>query len=408
MLLSDKYSPKTLDEVVGNPSAISRIKVMGNDAKKGLIGKPLMLCGPSGVGKTCAAHALADTFGFETLELSASDYRDSETLRKTLLPAGNTSNLFKKRVLVILDEVDELSSKADSGAEKVIVEMIKKSRQPVLFIANDYWDRKITFLRELVEKCDFKKLTYDEVKGRLRFILEKEGKTMPDDIIDEIALKSSGDLRGAINDLELMIGADPDLRENLGYRNRKAEIYAVLDKIFLTNSFSLSRGAAADADVDLGMLINWVDENIPNRYVSKRSRSDAMESVSMASAFLEKAGRSGHYDYLKYSSILASSGVSLASNGSFTMLKQYTFPANIRFLSKTKKSRSELKSITTKLVYHMHAGKGNVSGTYLTMFKAMISRANKEYGMERVYEFFETKYGLGKEEVDAIAASRNY
>lgn len=408
MLLSDKYAPRTLDEVVGNTASVDRLRLFGLDAKKGLVGRPMMVCGPSGVGKTCSVNAMANTFGFETLELNASDYRDSDTLRKTLLPAGNTSNLFKKTVLIILDEIDELSSKFDSGAEKVITEMAKKSKQPVIFIANDFWNRKITFLREIVEKCEFKKLSTDEVYKTLMKILSAEGQKMPGDIVNEIALKSSGDLRGAINDLELMMGAEPELRENLGYRSRKAEIFGVLDRIFQTNSFATARAAAQDADVDLSMLINWVEENVPNRYATKKGRYDAMENLSSASKYLENASRTGHYDYLKYSSLFASAGVSLSGGGDFSMLKQYSFPANIRFLSHTKKSRNEMRAIITKLVYKIHTGKQNVSSTYITMFKLMIQRGEEEYGMERVYDFFESKYALGREEVDAIAKSKKY
>ncbi len=408
MLLSDKYAPKTLDDVVGNATSIQRLRLFGLDAQKGLVGRPLIVCGPSGVGKTCAVNALANTFGFETLELNASDYRDSETLRRTLLPAGNTNNLFKKKVLIILDEIDELSNKFDSGAERVITEMAKKSKQPVIFIANDFWDRKITFLREIAEKCEFKKLGVDEISRTLRRILSAQGEEMPDDLINEISLKSSGDLRGAINDLELMMGADPQLRENLGYRSRKVEIFGVLDNIFQTNSFATARAAAQDADVDLSMLINWIEENVPNRYATKKGRYDAMENLSSASKYLESASRTGHYDYLKYSSIFASAGVSLSGGGDFSMLKQYSFPANIRFLSHTKKSRNEMRTIISKLVYKIHAGKQNVSNTYITMFKLMIQRAGQEEGMEKVYDFFESKYSLEKGEVDAIASSKKY
>ncbi len=408
MLLSDKYSPATIGEVVGNVLSVGMLRRFGEEAQKGHISKPIMIYGPNGVGKTCAAHALANTYGFELLELNASDYRDAETLRTTLLPAGNSSNLFKKRVLIVLDEVDELSGKFDSGAEKTILELIKKSRQPIIFIANDFWDKKIAFLRDAVEKCEFKRLGFDEVSDFLKKIAANEGKEISSDIIDGISSKSNGDLRGAINDLELMLEGSEELMEHIGYRNRKMEIFSVLDKIFQTNSFATARSAAAEADVDLGMLINWVDENIPNRYSSKRSRYEALDNLSLASRYLEVASRTSHYDYLKYSSMLASAGVSLSSNGNFSMLKQYSFPASIRFLSLTKKSRGELRSIVSKLVYKIHAGRGNVSSTYITMFKVMIERAGKEEGMDAVYSFFESKYELNKEEVDAIASSKKY
>ncbi|MGC8694778.1 MAG: AAA family ATPase, partial [Candidatus Micrarchaeia archaeon] len=72
--------------------------------------KPLIIYGPPGTGKTTAAHALAYSNGFELIELNASDYRDKEKLEKLLLPASTSQGLFKRKILILLDEIDELSN----------------------------------------------------------------------------------------------------------------------------------------------------------------------------------------------------------------------------------------------------------------------------------------------------------
>ena len=111
---AEKYAPNTLNGIIGNSTARNRLMAFGIDVLEGKKVKPLILCGPSGVGKTAAAHAIAYSNGFELVELSASDYRDSESLRQKVLPLAKTRGLFNKKCLIVFDEIDELSSKFDS------------------------------------------------------------------------------------------------------------------------------------------------------------------------------------------------------------------------------------------------------------------------------------------------------
>jgi replication factor C large subunit len=103
----------------------------------------------------------------------------------------------------------------------------------------------------------------------LERISKSESKEMSKDMIAEIAKRSNGDVRAALNDLEMMFGADPELIDNLGMRDRKSEIFKVLDRIFLSANFDVARNSLLSTDIDIDMLINWVGQNIPNKYTSK-------------------------------------------------------------------------------------------------------------------------------------------
>ena len=115
LMLSDKYAPTTINGIIGNSECVSRLFEFAQAIHANAKPKPIMLFGPSGTGKTSAAHALAYGNGFELLELNASDYRDTLTLEKTLLPASRSKGLFNKNILILLDEIDEVSKKLDSG-----------------------------------------------------------------------------------------------------------------------------------------------------------------------------------------------------------------------------------------------------------------------------------------------------
>jgi replication factor C subunit 2/4 len=105
----EKYRPKTLDDVVGNVSAVDRLRVT---LKEGTIPN-IILSGPPGTGKTscvlCIARALLGPIYKEAvLELNASDERGIDAVRnkiktfaqkKVTLPPG-------RQKIIILDEVD--------------------------------------------------------------------------------------------------------------------------------------------------------------------------------------------------------------------------------------------------------------------------------------------------------------
>ncbi len=403
MSICEKYAPNTLNGIIGNNTARNRLMAFGIDVLEGKKVKPLILVGPSGTGKTSAAHALAYSNGLELIELSASDYRDSETLSHRILPLAKTRGLFSKKCLIVFDEIDELSSKFDSGPEKVIMTLIKESKHPIIFIANDYWNKKISFLREVPEKVEFKRVEASEVEALLQRISKAEKKEVPAAVITEIVKRSNGDVRAALNDLEMMFDADPELIDNLGMRDRKSEIFKVLDKIFLSANFDVARNSLLSTDIDIDMLINWVGQNIPNKYTSKVGIYDAYDNLSKASMFNEKASRKSYYGYLRYASILLSSGVSLSNTGNASMLTQYAFPATIRQLSRTKKERVAINDIALKLSPYLHASKRTIISSHVPIMGMIISMSIEKYGADVVYEFMERKYQLEKSEVQVIS-----
>ncbi len=406
-MLSDKYIPYTLNGIIGNRSSVESLKKLGAEMLAGSKVKPIMIYGPSGTGKTAAARALAYENGFEVLEFNSSDYRDADTIEKKAMPASMTRGLFNKRIVIIFDEIDELSAKFDAGAERTITKLINSSKQPVVFTASDYWDRKISFLRTKVDRIEFKKVDREEIRGFLKRIMEKEGKTVSEEILDEIVKRSSGDVRGAMNDLEMMFGAKPELIESLSMRDRKMEIFSVLDKIFLSGNFDIARYAAINTDADMGMLINWIDENIPNRYVSKGEIRSAYFYASKASRFYNNASRTNYYGYLRYAQIMLSSGVAMANTGRISMLNNYSFPANIMHMSRAKKGKEALTAIAGKLSYVLHANRKDIIRDGLPLIDLMMRAAEKESGAEAAARIA-ASMGLEEDEVKVLREYYKY
>ncbi len=226
-------------------------------------------------------------------------------------------------------------------------------------------------------------------------------------MIERIAASSNGDVRGAINDLEAMAGAKPELIENLGIRSRKVEIFGVLDGILLSKSFDTAKAALENSDVELEMVLNWLEENLPKRYLSRQSLSRAYDELALASRFLEKAKRTNYYGYLRYVNVLSSSGVSLASDGNISMIKPYSFPAKVKYLSSTKDYRSLLNITATSLISILHTDKRSIISTFMPMLATMIRKGLEEVGSDETFEFIEANYRIPKEAAEVIAGIRS-
>ena len=138
---TEKYRPAKLSEVVGNDNAISELRAwaeaIGSAEVKAK--KAAILHGPPGCGKTSAAYALASDMGWEVIELNASDQRN-EGVIKSIVGHASRSNTFSRRTrLIILDEADNLHGKEDRGGTRAITEVVKRTSQPVILIANDLY-----------------------------------------------------------------------------------------------------------------------------------------------------------------------------------------------------------------------------------------------------------------------------
>ncbi len=403
MLLYEKYTPHTLKELIGNRLSVEKLRQFGADIKSGKRPKPIMVYGPSGTGKTASIRALANENGFEMLELTSSDYRDAETLRKKLLPAAKTRGLFSNTTLILFDEIDELSSRFDKGAESVILQMLRESRQPIAFTASDFWDQRISFLRNHVERAEFKKVEIKEIIAYMRGIVKAEKQEAEEGALREIAYRSDGDVRAALNDLQMVLMGGNDIIDNLVVRNRKLEVFRVLDRIFMTNSFANAKTAIESSDIDVDMLINWVDENIPNRYWVKQSIDLAYDHLSFASRFFEMAERMRYYGYIKYSNS-GIAGVSISSGGNMKYVSPYAFPSKVKYLSVTKEARGMQSRIAMKLSPYLHTNRHEIISSYLPLFKNLFGNMADEK-KETLTDSLENDFKLEKEEIEFLTAS---
>jgi len=198
----EKYRPRSFEEVVDLEEVKARLKEF---VKVGNL-PHLLFYGPPGTGKTTMALVLARELYGEywrenTLELNASDERGIGVIRERVKEFARTAPVGKAPFkLVILDEADNMTSDAQQALRRIMEIYAQNTR--FILLAN-YVSRIID---PIISRCAvfrFSPMPRHLMAERLREIARSEGVELKDDAIDLIYEISEGDMRKAINLLQV-------------------------------------------------------------------------------------------------------------------------------------------------------------------------------------------------------------
>nr|CAD2197084.1 unnamed protein product [Meloidogyne enterolobii] len=198
----EKYRPKTLDDVVGNPEIIRRLKEF---SKTGNIPN-LIISGPPGCGKTTSIWALArDMLGDKVkdacLELNASDERGIDVVRERIKRFASTKVTLPDNIqkIVILDEADSMTEGAQQALRRIME--IFSSTTRFAFACNQS-DKIIEPLQSRCAIVRFTKLSDEQLLERIHYICKQENVKFVEQGIQAIIHTSQGDMRQALNNLQ--------------------------------------------------------------------------------------------------------------------------------------------------------------------------------------------------------------
>ncbi len=366
-----KYRPRKLSEFVNQEEAIEKIK---DWIKKWLSGKPerkaALFHGPPGSGKTSIVEALCREYGFQLIEMNASDYRREQDIERVAKLASAQRGLFANRRIILLDEIDglALAGGADAGAIEAIVELIETTRNPVIMTANNPWDLTFKTLRDHSVMIEFKRLDKRDVLEVLRRICAAEKLSCDEKALSFIAERSEGDLRSAINDLEAVAEGGGEVTEEIARqllraRDRILEPFEVVRKIFWSKYVWQAKLNATQTDLDPDTMMEWINENLPRQITDPEDLWRAYEALAKADVYRGRIVRTGSWDFLAYTIELMTAGVALAPKNDpkskFRWVK-YQFPEKIRLMSQTREYRALRDSMASIIGERIHASKAKV------------------------------------------------
>ena len=279
----DKYAPDSMTSVCGNKSTVEGIqawlRAWPNNQKSGFkkagasgkgIFRAALLHGPPGIGKTTAAHLVAKLEGYDVVESNASETRNKKLLETGLKGVLDTTSLLgyfagdgkkvdasKRKLLLIMDEVDGMSA-GDRGGVGAMAAVAKKTNIPIIMICNERRLPKMKPFDGNAAEFAFRRPTTDMIRSRIATICFREGIKLPSQVLNALIEGCNGDIRQIIN----MISTVKLDKKDIDFNDSKAMSKAwekhvilkpwdIVNKILRPQMFSASSTATLNDKTEL-------------------------------------------------------------------------------------------------------------------------------------------------------------
>ena len=278
-----KYRPASFQSVVGQEVVV---KTLLNAISHNRVAHAYLFCGPRGTGKTSIARIFAktlncldlkdntpcgkcahcldmnNTISMDVIEIDAASNRKVEDARNLLEKVQFTPVLGKNKIYII-DEVHMLTTEAFN----TLLKTLEEPPENLVFILATTESHKV--METIVSRCqkfDFRRISVDDIKNRLKYVAENENIKIDDDAIEFIARKSAGGLRDALALL--------DQSTVLALENKsitKKDITTLLGSVDDEDLFKLAQLIAnKNANEVINLLKTIVDKgNDPNQIIKE-------------------------------------------------------------------------------------------------------------------------------------------
>lgn len=203
--LAERMRPRTLDEFIGQAKIVGQGSLLRRAISADKLGSCIFY-GPPGTGKTTLANIIAENTHANFVKLNAVTSGVADA-KKVIEEAKDLLRMYGKRTYLLLDECHRWN-KAQSDS---VLQAIEQGY--IIFIGSTTENPFVSMTRAIVSRCrifSFSRLTDADIRlGLNRAIEDKERGLgnmrldVSEEAISHLAWASGGDLRTALNALEL-------------------------------------------------------------------------------------------------------------------------------------------------------------------------------------------------------------
>ncbi|CBA62163.1 putative ATPase [Clostridioides difficile R20291] len=216
MPLADKIRPKTMNDVIGQSHIIGNGKILSKILQSNFLPN-MIFFGPPGVGKTTVAEIIAERSNKSFYKINATN-SSLEDIKKVISELGSINNV--NGVLLYIDEIQSFNKKQQQSIlefmENGSITLIASTTEnPYHYVYKALLSRSTVFEFKPLEKLDIEK----GLKRAVEVLNEDSYMDIEcnNNAIEDIAILSDGDMRRALNILEVVVYSTKPNKDNITY-----------------------------------------------------------------------------------------------------------------------------------------------------------------------------------------------
>ena len=203
--LAERMRPRTIDEFIGQSKVVGKGSLLRRAIFAGRLGSCIFY-GPPGTGKTTLANIIAENTNANFVKLNAVTAGVADA-KKVIEEAKSLLRMYGKQTYLLLDECHRWN-KAQSDS---VLQAVEQGH--IIFIGSTTENPYANMTRAIVSRCrvfEFSRLTEADILSGLKRAISDSERGIgfmqikaDDDALHHLAWAAGGDLRTALNALEL-------------------------------------------------------------------------------------------------------------------------------------------------------------------------------------------------------------